>query len=334
LSQSFQEFTTEAVMDWLRAWKVPFIRINGDDIDRSDGPVISINNRGAKVNLVIDGVPIDPNAIKVVWYRRWAYNNKHNRIKLTTNESHQKKFNILSFFRHLHDELQTVSEFFFSMLSSAAWLGHPSNSSLNKLKVLKLAAELGLDIPDTLITTDIDNLRRFAKKHGAIIAKPASEILMCVFDEHMYATYASVIPEHLLNDAPWRGSFPSLFQERLKKKYEIRTFYLDGKCYSMAMFTQRHADTQTDFRRYTYENPTRTVPYQLPGHIENAIQALMKALQLDTGSIDIVRTVDGRFVFLEVNPVGQFGMVSAPCNYFLEREVARSLVNRLYGSTR
>jgi hypothetical protein len=37
---------------------------------------------------------------------------------------------------------------------------------------------------------------------------------------------------------------------------------------------------------------------------------------------------DGREVFLEVNPVGQFGMVSRPCNYQLERKVAELLLRK------
>ena len=33
------------------------------------------------------------------------------------------------------------------------------------------------------------------------------------------------------------------------------------------------------------------------------------------------------FVFLEVNPVGQFGWVSKNCNYYLEKKIALKLIN-------
>jgi hypothetical protein len=36
-------------------------------------------------------------------------------------------------------------------------------------------------------------------------------------------------------------------------------------------------------------------------------------------------TKENQFVFLEVNPDGQFGMVPHPCNYFIEREIANVL---------
>jgi len=46
---------------------------------------------------------------------------------------------------------------------------------------------------------------------------------------------------------------------------------------------------------------------------------------LNSGSIDILVTPNNEYVFLEVNPVGQFGMVSQPCNYYLEKRIAERL---------
>jgi glutathione synthase/RimK-type ligase-like ATP-grasp enzyme len=53
----------------------------------------------------------------------------------------------------------------------------------------------------------------------------------------------------------------------------------------------------------------------------------MNALGLVTGSLDFVRTVDDRLVFLEVNPVGQFGAFSGFCNYNIEKDVAAHLLS-------
>jgi D-alanine-D-alanine ligase-like ATP-grasp enzyme len=54
----------------------------------------------------------------------------------------------------------------------------------------------------------------------------------------------------------------------------------------------------------------------------------MEELPLTTGSLDFIRTPGGRHVFLEVNPAGQFAMVSLPCNYRLEKRVAEYLIRR------
>jgi D-alanine-D-alanine ligase-like ATP-grasp enzyme len=53
----------------------------------------------------------------------------------------------------------------------------------------------------------------------------------------------------------------------------------------------------------------------------------MKDLSLKTGSVDFILDQNDKYYFLEVNPIGQFGMVSYPCNYNLEKKVAYFLIN-------
>lgn len=335
LSQSFMEGTTEIVLDWLRAWGVPHVRLNATDLSnhqQGNGAVFSISKGEVSTRLNIDGVEIDPDEIKVVWFRRWAYSADVSVPRLFTDPSYRSDANVFFTCHHLFQELQGISKYLFSTLSSAKWLGDPKTATPNKLQVLKMASEAGLDVPDTLITSDANELQCFTSKHGAVISKPVVDMLMCSFENRNFATYTSVIDEEFLTESGLRISFPSLYQEKLDKKYEIRTFYFNGDCYSMAMFTQQKAATQADFRRYCYEDPVREVPYKLPASIESAIRELMDNLCLNTGSIDIVRTTDDRFVFLEVNPVGQFGMVSVPCNYNLEWKVARYLADSLYAA--
>lgn len=125
--------------------------------------------------------------------------------------------------------------------------------------------------------------------------------------------------------------FPTLFQTEIPKAYELRIFYLAGRCYAMAMFSQASRRTAIDFRRYSASEPTRSVPYRLTASQEANVRTLMDLLELDTGSLDMIVTPDDRYVFLEVNPVGQFGMTSAPCNYNLERLVAEHL-ERIHGA--
>ena len=55
----------------------------------------------------------------------------------------------------------------------------------------------------------------------------------------------------------------------------------------------------------------------------------MQALGFNTGSIDLILTPQGEYVFLEINPEGQFGMVSHPCNYYLEREMALTFKHKI-----
>jgi D-alanine-D-alanine ligase-like ATP-grasp enzyme len=96
----------------------------------------------------------------------------------------------------------------------------------------------------------------------------------------------------------------------------------------MAVCSQNHEQTKTDFRKYLSADKgiNRYISFQLPDYIEIKLTKLMVGLGLETGSIDLILTNNGQFIFLEVNPVGQFGMTSAPCNYHIEKDIAQQLI--------
>lgn len=96
----------------------------------------------------------------------------------------------------------------------------------------------------------------------------------------------------------------------------------------MAIFSQLDEKTKYDYRNYNEEKPNRNVPIRLPEHISKKIVNFINNSNLDTGSIDLIYTHEKEFVFLEVNPVGQFGWVSKNCNYYLEKKIALHLIKK------
>src|SRR6516165_5110946 len=112
-------------MDWLRAWKVPFVRINGTDIDSGSGLSFTIGSEEMGANIYVDDVPVNVRSMRVVWYRRWAHNHKYRQSVLFAAESHRNHSNFLEASNHFGGELRAVSSFFFISLEKASWLGHP-----------------------------------------------------------------------------------------------------------------------------------------------------------------------------------------------------------------
>jgi hypothetical protein len=56
----------------------------------------------------------------------------------------------------------------------------------------------------------------------------------------------------------------------------------------------------------------------------------MESINLNTGSLDFIKSSkDSNYYFLEVNPSGQFGMTSNPCNYNLHEKIANYLKTKL-----
>jgi ATP-GRASP peptide maturase of grasp-with-spasm system len=219
-------------------------------------------------------------------------------------------------------ELKIILEYFFYKLKTHVKIfGLLPLSEINKLIVLDKAANLGLKIPYTSIISsrsDIPNENRN-------ITKVLSSGISVEEKNKIYKTYTSEvnnakIPDHFL---------PSMVQHKIEKAFEIRSFLLEDKIYSMAIFSQENEQTKTDFRKYDYKNPNRTVPFSLPDRVENKLLLLADYFNLKTGSFDLIYSTKGEYVFLEVNPGGQFGMVSVPCNYYLEKKFAESLINQI-----
>lgn len=229
--------------------------------------------------------------------------------------------------QHLMAELRATTRGLEEMLEGAEWLSRPEERHVNKVAALGKAREAGLLIPATLITTDRAELQAFKDRYGRVITKPTWEAKAFYQGNECYAMYTEEVTQPRIDAAPERF-FPSLVQEMIPKAFEIRVFFLDGECFAMAIFSQRDPQTQMDFRRYNDSTPNRNVPYRLPEEVADAITKFMRAMSLATGSIDLIRTPDGQHVFLEVNPVGQFKMVSNPCNYQLERRVAEYLIRK------
>jgi ATP-GRASP peptide maturase of grasp-with-spasm system len=305
LSQSHLEGTTDHVCQWMNHLQIPYLRVNGEDLFQMEH---------------LSDLPGNTE-VGVVWYRR-KINSFPVKYSLKQADFHTE----YTLKRFLVDEFNGLHSLLFYTIDHYKWLNNPiSEDNLNKLHVLQLARKCGISTPFTDVVTSRAAIIHLLESHPELIVKPVSE---CIFLEDneggQYKMLTKTINKANLHQVP-EQFFPSLVQEKIIKKFEIRTFYLDGDCYSMAIFSQNNGKTKDDFRNYDNQRPNRTVPYQLPAELELKLIQLMKSLCFRTGSIDLMVDMQGNYHFLEINPEGQFGMVSYPCNYYLEKKLAQWL---------
>lgn len=265
---------------------------------------------------------INLNDIQHYWYRRGDFKIVPQKVK-TSFPAFDKELR-----QHLSEEYESLEDFFYSYLKqNKPSVGNPKQClKVNKHINLILAKECGLMMPDFIITTRKEDVEKFRSTHRQIITKPLSAPFRYQTDSHWYPTYTTEVTNELFEALP-NAFAPTLFQKCIEKKYEIRTFYLKGAFYSMAIFSQNDPQTKIDFRVYNRIRPARETPFKLPKELENRLEQLMKRMELESGSLDIIYGTDEQFYFLEVNPIGQFGMVSYPCNYYLEKKLAIHLAN-------
>lgn len=329
LSQAENETSTEDVMDWLEHLGIESFRLNGKDLDGSADISFQLSDDHSVFTVNLHESEVSLDQAQAVWYRRWIRDRRHESEDLVVPEASGKlEYDVK---RHLTAESRRLSEYLFSQFRYIPWLSDPKTSRVNKLSVLECAKAAGLEIPGTLVTNARKELESFQEQYGQLIAKPISEGQVFVDRSSLHFMYTSILDKATIRTLPQRF-YPSLFQEYIQKSFELRIFYLDGQCSCMAIFSQLDPQTKTDFRRYNHSKPNRTVPYKLSSETTHRLNRLMEVLDLATGSIDLIKTPEGREVFLEVNPVGQFGMISLPCNYRLEKKVAYALLRRVKGN--
>ena len=203
-------------------------------------------------------------------------------------------------------------------------LGSRRTVDNDKLRNLLVARNVGFKIPKTIITGNKSELLEFYDANQQeIIAKPISNLGFLSFDGNNYGAFTEKISAVVLDRLP--GIFyPTLFQEKLNRKYEIRVFYLKGKLYASAIFNNNK--NSVDVRKSGLNTINRIVPILLAKKVSKKVIDFMVAAELNIGSIDLLVTTNNQTYFLEVNPFGQFKQYSDQCNYHLEREVAKELL--------
>ena len=309
------DISTTKVIKWIVDLGQAFTRINGGEIQYLSDLYLG---KKEETSLIYDGREIDIENIEAYWYRR-------GKLEIVSAQDLEKNTSLSKAIDpYLEYELKILEEYWMENLLKKKSIGNMKRGSLNKLLVLQAAKECGLKIPETIATGQKDKLLGFLKEHPSLICKPLFEVPRIQEDFGKIEIWTEKFDLDLL-DRLGATFFPTLFQELIEKKYEIRIFYLNGKCFSNAIFSQLNEKTSIDFRIKPNGVPNRRVPFKLPEATRLKVVRLMETLNLDCGSIDLIATPDGDYVFLEINPVGQFGMTSFCGNYHLEKEIAEYL---------
>ncbi len=290
--------TTNKVLKFLT--KTKFLRVN--DTDQADVSINDMGNIEIKIN---DNKFIDEINIGKIWYRIGNVFRTHDY------QNHLIKPIVIKEEIHFNDFIYYYLERRFEVLGSIT-----SEFTLNKLIVLFQAKARGLTIP----FSNISNSKNIEITQPDFFVKSITNFTPFEFNGFRYGPIYSMLP-----CSTYTFNSISFYQNYIDKIFEVRTFYLYGEFYSMAIFSQNNPNTKMDYRNSDGSKPNRNVPIKLPTDLENKLNALMTDLNLNSGSIDLIYSKSKEFIFLEVNPSGQIDWLSTDCNYYIEKKIARYL---------
>jgi glutathione synthase/RimK-type ligase-like ATP-grasp enzyme len=168
-----------------------------------------------------------------------------------------------------------------------------------------MAGALGFELPPTLVTNSPEDFLEFYRQHhGNIISKLAESSFAESFGQDFWR-FTEVVSKRDLGYAEAIRYCPLIFQAYVPKRLELRITVVGRVAFAVAIHSQESNRTRHDWRRYD-EFRTNYSPHELPSDVAQRCLRLVENLGLCYGAIDMVLTPDGRYVFLEINPNGQY----------------------------
>lgn len=223
---------------------------------------------------------------------------------------------------HCVRESRAALDGFLSALYHASWFDPllRVREAENKHLQLRLAHDAGLCVPRTIVGNDPEEVHRLWDAcHGQLITKMLTPITQSM-GAPTAAIYTNTLAAEDLEDLDGLALSPMIFQEKIDKVCELRVVYVAGRYFIGAL------DAANDDWR-----AGKTAAWkhdELPPDVAAALDALMRALGLRFGAADILRARDGTHYFLEVNPVGEWGMLERDLELPIADAIAEELCKR------
>lgn len=195
----------------------------------------------------------------------------------------------------------------------------------NKLRQLRVAREVGFQIPRTLVTNDPKQVREFFQEvQGKMVAKLLTP-LSTSMEGSSFFVYTSTVRESDLVEAETLRYSPMVFQEQIPKLRELRVVFVAGTLFVGALDAKSYSELTMDWRRATPQG-CLWEPDELPREVASCIHSFMASFGLIFGAIDLIRTPAGEHIFLEVNPTGEWGMLERDLGFPIASAIADALL--------
>jgi hypothetical protein len=238
---------------------------------------------------------IDLNNLKAVWYRRPKQPIPHEEIESKLNRE------------IVEVQCKNFIDNIWNSLDCPWFPASPFVIKRAELKTLqlKIATELNFELPPTLITNSPKDFLEFYCQHkGNIISKNVGSSFNRIVGK-TFCRYTEVVSKRDVGYAQSISYCPMIFQAYVPKQLELRITVVAQKVFAAEIYSQQTNHTRYDWRRYDHHKMLY-LPHELPTEIETSCIHLVEKLGLSYGAIDMILTPDGRYVFLEINPNGQY----------------------------
>lgn len=283
------DYTVDFVVEKLNELNLPYYRLNCEDI---------LLDQKISVSKVSGFIPVINNIshFDSVWFRRTKYPDLPDTMDVAMAD-------------YCYTELDAYFANLWETISASKWLSKPSKiyRAENKILQLKEASEIGFKTPNTLIPTSFKDLKMFFEKcNGKIIIKPLFDNKL-INNNSQSLIFTSLVSRKDLESFKTHYNLPSIYQEYIEKEIEIRVTIVGNECFAAYVESQTDEVTQIDWRR----KKKKFKVYELPEKIKKMCLTLTQRLDISFGAVDLILDKSGQYIFLEINPNGQWAWIES-----------------------
>ena len=198
------------------------------------------------------------------------------------------------------------------LIDEDKWLNHPRRLWLasNKIEQLSVAVDLGLRVPQSIVTCSARPVERFFSEHEGHVVCKAVKHGFTHHENTVTVATTQRIDNDFLDNFDDYAVVPMMYQREILKTFDVRVIVVRNEVYATAIHSQDHSETEVDWRVWdAYDFDLRHEPITLPETIANGCREITRRFGLKYSAIDLARGRDGHYYFFEMNPNGQWAWI-------------------------
>lgn len=286
-------YECDSLIDELNDAGISFLRYN---LDLEDPSRITVDfRRKIAISLECDGKQTDVNSIKLAYFHQTLPEKIYQVGDDQALDSIRRSV-----------VLQTL----FSMegLINSIWINRPSSVHLasNKILQLKKAKEIGIEIPETIVSNDPSKICEFTQDGEFIVKTISSPKYFSDRSESRYFEAETISFDKKWHQEPDALTFvPLIYQEKIKKLKELRIVFIGENVFAA------QCDANEAFLDYRVREDIVDImePCVIPEWLSCKLKSMLEIYGLQYGSFDMLMDDNGKYIFLELNPTGAFGWI-------------------------
>ena len=305
------DITIDYIVKELKNRNIIYYRLNTDNIPNNINIDFDFENENFRILDLYKKVELNLYDFNSVYYRRPVINS----LDYLEETSYNEKI-------YLQRELFAILEGIYKILEDKFWLNnvYRIREAENKIYQLILAKNIGFNTPETVISNNFLTIEKIIEKYQYNnIIKPIKN----GYIDDDKVIFTSLIDSNIIKNQI--SIFPNFIQNNIEKFCDIRCTVIGSDVFAAEILSQNEISSKIDWRRSKHILEHKI--HLLPIDIKLKCIELTKKLKLNYSAIDLVLDKNGKYIFLEINPNGQWAWIENILKFPISKKIVDILIN-------